>query len=119
MERVSNLQKSLDEPWGSADIGGLFSRICRLEGQDVGSLLPQANTKSGAKKERSISSLLDSKTGLWTEAMIREEDLSRPETVHFGQLLTQSEEIKYAIDEEVQYIGELNVSPLCSSLSQY
>jgi len=85
----------------------------------MGSLLPQANTKSGAKKERSISALLDSKTGLWTDAMIREEDLSRPETVDFGQFPTRSEEIKYAIDKEVQFIGELNVSSLCSSLRKY
>jgi hypothetical protein len=116
VERVSNLQKRIADPWGSFDIATLFSRICKLENQDVNSLLPQGTSKVGGNVDDPIGSLFDSKTGIWKDAVIREEDLKRPETVAFGSLVVEPRNASYVMDEETQYIGELNVSrlPFCS-----
>jgi len=118
VERISNLQKKIADPWGASDVSGLFSRICKMENQDAASLLPQGSTKSGRNSDDPVGSLFDLKTGMWKEMMIREEDPKRPETEGFGNVLSETREAFYAIDEETQYIGELTVSPPSLHYSQ-
>lgn len=115
VERVSNLKKKSTEPWGASDVAGLFSRICRIENQDATSLLPQGPAKNNVVANDHIGTMVDLKTGLWKETVIREEEDSREERGVYeafdpGNLLPPRRDIVESIDEEIQYVGELSVS---------
>jgi hypothetical protein len=109
---VSNLQKRISDPWGSSDISALLSRICKLENLDPNLLLAQGASKVDGNRQDPIRSMFDARTGMWKEAMVRAEDLERRRTGSFGTLFEEPRDNTLAIDEETQYIGELNVSSI-------
>jgi hypothetical protein len=111
LERVNSHKKATAEPWGISDVAGLLSQICKLEGQDAVPLLPQGIAKASGDTDDPISSLFDSKTGLWKEMVIGEEDPKWQENWEFGSLPSNPRNVVNTIDEETQYIGELSVSP--------
>jgi hypothetical protein len=110
-ERVNSLKKTTAEPWGISDVTGLLSQICKLENQDAVPLLPQGIAKASGDTDDPISSLFDSKTGLWKEMVIGEEDSNWQENWEFDSLPSNLRNVVNTIDEESQYIGELSVSP--------
>ncbi|KAF2177739.1 hypothetical protein K469DRAFT_676716 [Zopfia rhizophila CBS 207.26] len=112
VERVSLLQKKFDRPWGSTDASKLLLQICKFEALDANLLLPQGNPKySGSVIEDPLTSLFDSKTGIWKASILNDETLHRLNTgdldsSHFHALGTAVD----LVDEEIQYVAELSVA---------
>ncbi|KAF2396452.1 hypothetical protein EJ06DRAFT_240603 [Trichodelitschia bisporula] len=112
VERVVNLKKSSAEPWGSTDMAGLLSKICKVENRDADILLPRPRLELGDMGDP-VESMFDARTGQWKEMVIHPDDPTAASKDGQGPA-TDYRRVP-DVDEETRYIGELSVSKLFES----